>query len=75
MPSSSDTTRWNTRAYATSLAQIIHEAPTAIAYLLDLVDDFSVRLLDVLSSTPPVPNAEIIHHSGHLRDLATALHE
>ncbi len=31
------------------------------AYLPDLVDDLSVRLLDVLSSTPPVPNAEIVH--------------
>ncbi len=45
------------------------------AYLLDLVNDFRVCLLDVLGSQPPVPNAEIVHHFGHLRSLATALHE
>ncbi len=41
----------------------------------EMVNDFRVCLLDVLGSQPPVPNLEIVHHSGHLRGLATALHE
>ncbi len=45
------------------------------AEMPEMVNDFRVCLLDVLSSTPPVPNAEIVHHFGHLRSLATALHE
>ncbi len=43
--------------------------------MLGMVDNFGVRLLDVLSSTPVGPNVEIIHHPEHLRGLATALHE
>ncbi len=57
------------------LTRIIHEAPTATAYLLDLANDFRVCLFDVLGSQPPVPNAEIVHHFGHLHSLATTLHE
>ncbi len=45
------------------------------AEMLGMANDFSVRFLDVLSSTPAVPNAEIVRHSEHLRGLATALHE
>jgi len=50
-----------------SLARIIHEVPTATTYLLDLVNDFSVRFLDVLGSQPAVPNAEIVHQVEQIR--------
>jgi len=45
------------------------------AEMPEMANDFSVCLLDVLGSQPPVPNAEIVRHFGHLRSLATALHE
>ncbi len=45
------------------------------AEMSGMANDFSTWLLDVLSSTPPVSNAEIIRHPGHFRSLAKALHE
>ncbi len=51
------------------------ERHSETAEMLGVANDFNIRLLDVLSSTPPVPNVEIVRHSKHLRGLAMALHE
>ncbi len=45
------------------------------AEMPEMVDDFKVRHRRLTSQYLEETNAEIIHHFGHLRGLATALHE
>ena len=57
------------------LARNIHEGPTAAAHLRTLGRGIDVRLLDVLPSTSPGPNADFSSQSTHLHALATDPHE
>ncbi len=46
---------------------MIHEAPTATAYLLDLVNDFGVWYRGLTSQYVEETNAEIVHQVEQIR--------
>jgi len=50
-----------------SLTRIIHEAPTATAYLLDLVNDFRAWHRRLTSQYVEETNAKIVHQVEQIR--------
>ncbi len=45
------------------------------AEMPEMVNNFGIWHRRLTSQYVEEPNAEIVHHFGHLRSLATALHE